>query len=71
MICVDRVTGDERVNLAKVMTFNEAARIVEEDRLIRNTVSVPVQEYEGTVFERKFSPAPEGCIYDIYKEESR
>ena len=71
MICIDRVTDGYRERIARVATFHEAALIVEEDRLLRDTVSVPVNEYDGTVYERKFDPVPEECIYDVYKEENR
>lgn len=69
MIVIDRVTGQDRVRIARVSTFHEAALIVEEDRLLRNTVSVPVEEYDGTVYQRVYQEAPEGCVYEMNEEE--
>lgn len=69
MIVIDRVTGQDRVRIARVSTFHEAALVVEEDRLLRNTVSVPVEEYDGTVYQRVYQEAPEGCVYEMNEEE--
>ena len=68
MLIVDRVVDGEHTRIGRCETFQEAGKIVDEDKLLRHTVSREVLYADTVMYQRQFEAGPEGCMYEIKPE---